>query len=56
MKFNKTVAKAVAAAVVSVLLALGIANTDKIGAFLDSIAAFVPDSAPPAPSAPDAGL
>jgi hypothetical protein len=61
MKFNKKVAKAVAGAVVAVLLALGVANADKIGAVLDALTAFAPDeSAEPAPvgdvPAADAGL
>lgn len=56
MKFNKKVAKAVAAAVVSVLVALGVMNADKIGAVLDSLVAFVPEAAPPVEPGPDAGL
>lgn len=56
-KFNKNVAKAIAAAVVSVLLALGVGYAKEIGAVLDALTAFVPESAPPAPPvSPDAGM
>ncbi len=55
MKFNKSVAKAVAAAVVSVLLALGVSYSKEIGAVLEALTAFVPESAPPAVAPADAG-
>ena len=58
--FNKKIAKAVALAVVTVLIALGVANTDKIAALLDAAVAFAPDeSAAPVgdvPASADAGL
>ena len=57
MKFNRKVAKAVAAAVVSVLVALGVSYSKEIGALLDAATAFVPEASPaPAPVTPDAGL
>lgn len=57
MRFNKKVAVAVAAAVVSVLLALGVGNADKIGAVLNALTAFVPEAEAPVatPVAVDAG-
>lgn len=59
MKYlNKKVAAAVAVAVVAVLVALGVPNTDKIQKLLDAVVQFVPEKAPEAPvpaPAADAG-
>ncbi len=54
MKFNRKVAVAIAAAIVSVLLALGVKNALDIGNVLHAVTAFVPEEAPPV--AADAGL
>lgn len=50
MKFNRKVAKALVAAVLSVLVVLGVSNSDKIAAVLDAAVLFVPESAPEAPA------
>jgi hypothetical protein len=56
MKFNRKVAKALVAAVLSVLVVLGVSNADKIGAVLNAAAEFAPEAAPEAPvPAGDAG-
>lgn len=56
MKFNRKVAKALVAAVLSVLVVLGVSNADKIGAVLNAAAEFAPEAVPEAPApAGDAG-
>lgn len=54
MKFNRKVAKVIVAALVSVLAALGYANSDKIAAVLNAGTEFLPEES--AVSAPDAGV
>lgn len=51
MKYlNRKVAAAVAVAVVAVLVALGVPNTDKVKGLLDALIVFVPEKAPEAPT------